>query len=96
MSYFQPSICDFDFHYVEIITTRKRDLLKAGIKETSIESRTEWFSYRGFRRSRRYYKAMVDFFHVNTRYEKSPDDVAKEWEGRVPGARVKVGYHCAD
>lgn len=80
-----------DFYVIKVSSSRKTDLLKAGVARESIHSIRDGFRYYGMNRYPiRRYEATVGFAETNG----NPDAVAAQWQGR--GVTVAVKYICRD
>lgn len=84
----------FDFHYIQVTSTRKTDFYKQGIAKQNLQSKVD---YSG-RFPKTYYTATIAFFDVQSNWTTAQiDAVRDEWKDRMPAdCKVKVGYHCSD
>ena len=95
--------CDFDFHYISVTSTRKKDLLLAGVKIEDIKARVEWsnaaaghgHNTRVVRRSRTYYEAsLYQAGGLSTR--EALEEAALKMQAESPRADINLRYHVAD
>lgn len=96
--------CDFDFHYISVTSTRKKDLLLAGLKVEDIKARVEWsnavagygHSTRVVRRSRKYYEASVYKAESGLSTREALEEAASKMQAVSPRADINIRYHAAD
>ena len=87
----------FDFYYVVVSSTRKRDLLKGGIDPSNIRSLVSYVTVGRCRYPRTRYEATVG--HVSAPEQNASEKagvIQGEFSRKCSGATVSVKYHCAD
>lgn len=102
--YTMNGFCDFDFHYIYVTSTRKKDLLLAGVKIEDIRAKVVYsdavagygHSSRVVRRSRKHYEGSVYRAESGLSTREALEELALKMQAESPKADIIIRYHCAD